>query len=270
MAVTRARAEAAEFCTGLEALGAEVLVAPLIRIVPTPDPEPLAAAARQVEGYDWLVFTSVNGVEEFGAALAVVGRSISALAGVRVACIGPATAAAAVRWGWRPELIPESAVAESLLAALLRELGCSGAERAGGGGGAAEGAAESRCSGGAGVRVLLPVAAGARSIIERGLAECGVVVDRVEAYRTVGDPTGLELLLRRLHAGLVDVLTFASPSAVNCFADAGAGGLVRGVVVAVIGPVTAAAARRRGLEVGVEAAEHTMAGLLRSLVEYYR
>jgi uroporphyrinogen-III synthase len=239
-------------------------MAPLIRVVPPIYRAPLEGAVRGVGSYDWVVLTSVNGVEHFGAALRGAGESVSALSGVRVACIGPATAAAAEGLGLRPELIPESAVADSMLDALLGVVG--------------EGAS-----------VLLPVAAGARPVIERGLAEHGVEVTRVEAYRTVADPIGVSLLLRRLKERSVDLLTFASPSAVSAFVagaqgesggrsagqGADSGGdldldeLLAGVVIAVIGPITAAAAVEKGLEVRVEAAEHTAAGLLAALEGYY-
>jgi uroporphyrinogen-III synthase len=257
IAVTRGEAQAGELCVELAARGAEVVVAPLIRIVPPPDLVPLEGAARRVGQYDWVVFTSSNGVKAFSAALETVGVEVADLVGVRVACIGPGTAAAAAMAGWCPDLIPEAAVAESLLDALLRELG---------GGVAGE------------VRVLLPVAAGARTVIERGLAVAGIEVERVEAYRTECDPAAVQSLLFQLRAGVIDVLTFASPSAVDCLADAVEGGsapseqgaaghesepgpgagwniVLGGARVAVIGPVTAAAARRRGLEVRIEAAE---------------
>lgn len=271
IAVTRGEAQAGELCVELAARGAQVVAAPLIRIVPPLDMAPLEGAARRVGQYDWVVFTSSNGVEAFSAALEIAGVAVADLVGVRVACIGPGTAAAAERAGWYPDLIPQAAVAESLLDALLRELG----------GGVADG-----------VRVLLPVAAGARTVIERGLAVAGIEVERVEAYRTECVPAAVESLLSQLRAGVIDVLTFASPSAVDCLADAvegvavpsaqvgaereseagpGAGWnvVLGGARVAVIGPVTAAAARRRGLEVRIEAAEHTAPGLARALEAYY-
>jgi uroporphyrinogen III methyltransferase/synthase len=154
-------------------------------------------------------------------------------------------------------------VAESLLDALLEQFF--------GEGGAGE-------CGGMGVRVLLPVAAGARPVIDRGLRERGVVVDRVEAYRTVGDESGLEVLLPCLRSGEIDVLTFTSPSAVDYFVagarDRAVGesleDVVGGAVIASIGPVTSSAVRGYGLDVRVEAQEYTVRGLLEALAEYYR
>lgn len=255
VAVTRVRDRSAELSRGLAALGAEVLEAPLIAIAPPAHSGPLDEAVRRVGGYDWVVLTSVAGAEQFGAALERVGGSAGELGGVRVACIGPATAEAARAVGLYPELVAEEAVAESLLEGLVRELV------------ARRGVGE-----GGGERVLLPVAEGARTVLERGLGELGVVVDRVTAYRTVRDGEGVAVLLGALEAGELDVVTFASPSAVEQLA-VGAGVelpvLLDGVVVAAIGPITSAAVRQRGLEVQVEAAEHTAGGMLRALVEYY-
>lgn len=255
VAVTRGRARGEELVAGLEAAGAEVLWVPLLKVAPPSDPGPLEGAARELRWYDWVVFTSVTGVESFVAALKRVGTPVSELEGLRVACIGPATAGAIERHGVRPALVPEAAVAESLLAALL------------------ESGSGSECGVGvAGKRYLLPVAAGARRVIEEGLAASGGVVDRVEAYRTVADEEGVAGLVGALRAGSIDVVTFTSPSTVEFFAE-GAGGeateLLEGVVVAVIGPVTAAAAGRLGIGVDIEAQEYTASGLLSALTGHY-
>lgn len=254
--VTRVRDRAEELSRGLAALGAEVVEAPLIAIVPPADLGPLDEAARRIAEYDWAILTSAAGAEHFGAALGRVGVGAAGVAGVRVACIGPATAEAARRVGLRPSLVAEEAVAESLLEGVVRELLALRGMRGEGGG----------------ERVLLPVAEGARGVLEGGLRGVGVVVDRVTAYRTVSDSAGLESLLGELRSGRVDLVTFASPSAVEQLV-VGAGSelpeLLEGVVVAVIGPITAGAARRCGLEVQIEAAEHTVGGLLRAIEEYY-
>jgi len=250
VAVTRVRGRTTGLSRGLAALGAEVLEAPLTAIVPPEDTKELDAAARAVAGYDWVVLTSAAGVEAFAGALARVGGDAGCVAGVRVACIGPATAAAARGVGWRPALVAEEAVAESLLEGILREVGV----------------------GGDGARVLLPVAEGARDVLERGLREAGVEVDRVTAYRTVPDESGVAILLAALRDRRLDWVTFASPSAVEGVARSAEGelaALAAGVKIAAIGPITAAAARRYGLAVEVEATEHTTGGLLRALVDYY-
>lgn len=247
VAVTRAPAAKDDLVAGLEALGAQVVVAPLIGIVPPADSTALEAAARRCGWYDWVVFTSANGVERFWEMLVEVGGGSASFDRVRVACIGPVTAAAALARGLRPDLIPDAAVAESLLDALLAgSVGSPELE---------------------GMRILLPVAAGARRVLEAGLAARGAEVDRVAAYRTIPDPAGIETLRPHLAAGDIDLLTFASPSAVDNFMDVI--GSVGGAEVGVIGPITARAARRRGLTVQIEAAEYTGAGLLRAIVAYY-
>lgn len=243
--VTRARAQAADLVVALEDLGAEVDQFPMIRIVPPADPAPLRRAVEGLGGYDWIVFTSVNGVERFWEALEGEGLDARALGGVRVACVGPATAAALELRGVRADVVPTTAVGEAVV-------------------GAMEAAGASLV----GARVLLPLAAGARDVVERGLAAVGARADRVEAYRTVPDATGAERLREKLDASEVDVITFTSPSAVETFV-ASVGRDTGRAVIAVIGPVTAEAARKHGLPVDVEAAEHTTAGLVAALARHF-
>ncbi|MBX6365385.1 MAG: uroporphyrinogen-III synthase [Gemmatimonadetes bacterium] len=242
--VTRAREQSAEFVAWLEAQGAEAVLFPAIRIVPPPDPGPLLRAAERVREYDWIVLTSVNGVERFWEALDAVGLDTRALGGARVAAIGPATAAALRARGVRANLVPSEYVAESLIDAM-----------------AAGGSV-------AGARILLPRAAGAREILPERLRELGGEVDEVEAYRAVRDAAGAEEIRRRLDAGELDALTFTSPSTVRGFVEA-VGPAAGAAVVACIGPVTAASARELGLPVAVVAAEHTMAGLGAALLAFY-
>lgn len=259
IAVTRARGRGMELSLGLTALGASVLESPVITVVPPLDEGALIAAARQVAGYDWVVLTSATGVKYFSRAFEVAGVGVGGLDRVQVACIGPATAAELSRVGVAPALLAEEAIAESLLSGLVREI------TAGRGGMLSTAVGRSE-------RVLLPVAEGARSVLERGLARIGVLVDRVIAYRTVPDEAGLAVLMSALRGGRLDLVTFASPSAFEQVANVAGEelqSLLAGVVVAVIGPITGAAVRRRGVEVQVEAAEHTAGGLLGALVEYY-
>lgn len=244
IAVTRRAGQADAFVAALRGAGAEVLLAPLIRIAPPLDPLPLQRAARGLGEYDWVLLTSVNGVVAFWDAVMAVGGGAESFAGVRVACVGPVTAAAAAERGIRVDLVPDVAVAEALLEVVVAEGGVL-----------------------AGARILLPVAAGARTVLERGLAALGARVERVEAYRTVADLEGAAWLRRALAEDRVDVITFASPSAVDCFIEhVGARG--GRAVVAAIGPITAAAAERRGIAVALSATEFTGAGLVAALVSY--
>lgn len=250
MVVTRARAQAEGFAGALEALGAEVVLAPLIRCVGPADPAPLLRAAREVERYDWVVFTSVNGVEGFWDALREVGRDARVFEGVGIACVGPATAAAVEDRGVRVAVMPERHVAEAVVEALSTAAG--GREATGGRPVLA------------GQRILLPLAADARPVLAEGLAARGARVERVEAYRSVPDPAGAAVLRRELAGAGADVITFTAASTVAAFVD-GVGGDPRGALIAAIGPVTAAAARRHGLPVAIVAENHTIPGLVAAL-----
>lgn len=241
--VTRALEQAGELVAALESAGAEVLVYPMIRIVAPADPGPLRRAARSVGAYDWVVFTSVNGVERFFEELEAAGLGAGAIRG-RIACIGPATATAVERHGARADLVPQRYVAE----ALLDEL-CAGRDLRG-------------------TRILLPRAAEARAVLPEGLAARGAIVEEVEAYRSVPDAVGAGELRRRLEAGEVDVLTFTASSTVRSFLES-VGKEVGRAKVAVIGPVAAETARQGGLRVDIEASEHTIPGLVRALALHF-
>jgi uroporphyrinogen III methyltransferase/synthase len=236
--VTRAREQASELSGALRGLGAEVVELPAIAITdPADGGAALRDAAARVGDYDWLVLTSPNGARRFLACL----PDARALAGVGVAAIGPGTAAALAAGGIRADLLPERFVAESLLEAFPDP------------------------PAGTGGRVLLARAAVAREVLPQGLAERGWKVDVVDAYRTVAAPA-TELQLAAV-AG-ADAVTFTSSSTVERFLEV-AGSARVPPVVAAIGPVTAATARARGLEVTVEAAEHTIGGLVEALTGYF-
>jgi uroporphyrinogen III methyltransferase / synthase len=242
--VTRARAQASGFAARLDAMGAEVVQFPTIRIVPAADEEPLLRAAREADGYDWIVFTSVNGVARFWAAMRAVGRDARALGGVSICAIGPATAAALELEGVRADLVPEKFVAESVLEALRAEGDLTGR------------------------RVLLPRAELARSTLPEGLEAAGAEVTDVVAYRTVPDGGEAERFREMLAAGEVDLVTFTASSTVNNFVDL-VGTAIGGAVVASIGPITSATARERGLPVHIEASEYTIDGLLDAIRSFF-
>ncbi len=233
--VTRAREQASELRSRLESLGADVVELPAIEI------EPLDVAVPDLDEYAWLVFTSANGVAGFfERGLAPAGLDARALAGLRVAAIGPGTAAALAAYGVRPDLVPERFVAEALLDAFPPPAGAGG--------------------------VLLARAEQARDVLPKGLEEKGYDVDVLAVYRTgpaEPDPTAVE----RVRRGDVDAITFTSSSTVTNLCD------LLGVVpdpqplVASIGPVTSKTALERGLRVDVEADEHTIDGLVAALVD---
>lgn len=247
---TRSPHQARQLDELLEERGAHPVSYPCIDIAPAPDPAPLDEALKQVtEGaFGWLVFTSTNAVEAVETRLVDLGISPAQVSRARVAAVGPGTAAALVeRLGIDADLCPEEYVAE----ALAEQLVARGAQK-----------------------VLVPQAERAREALSRILVANGVEVETVTAYRTVLGSGGADVpgLLRR---GQVDAVVFASPSAVDNMAvrlerESGDWDDLREVCIACIGPVTSAAAERRGLEVHVLARDHTIPGLVDSLERYYQ
>ncbi len=234
VAVTRARAQASELAARLRDLGAEVLETPAIRIEPRPVTLP------PLEGLALICVTSPNGARLFFEALARGGFDARALAGVKVAAIGPGTAAALRTAGIEADFVPERFVAEGLLEALEGE------------------PLEGR-------RVLVARAGEARDVLPNGLRERGADVELLALYDTVAEPLSQsqrESLARATH------VTFTSSSTVGFFLDGG--GEVGGARVVSIGPVTSATLRERGIEPHVEAPRHDLDGLIASIVEDVR
>jgi uroporphyrinogen III methyltransferase / synthase len=233
--VTRAREQASELRSRLEALGAEVLELPAIAI------EPIEFDVPELDRYSWVVFTSANGVTAFFEhGLASGGLDARALAGLGIAAIGPGTAAALDRRGLQADLMPERFVAESLLDAFPPP--------------------STR-----GVRVLVARAQNARDVFPAGLSERGYEVEVLSVYRTV-TATPDPAVVDRVRGGAVDALTFTSSSTVTNLCDLLGAVPAPQPLVASIGPVTSKTAAERGLRVDVEATEHTIDGLVNALV----
>ncbi len=243
IAVTRPAAQAEGLLVGLRRLGAQPVHCPTIRISDPAEPAPFREAVRQLDSYDWVVFTSANGVARFWHELEACGP-LRLPDGMHVAAIGPATAAALEQRGVRPEVVPEEYVAEAVADALtgLKAI--------------------------AGRRVLLPRAAGARQVLPERLRAAGAEVDEVIAYESQPDPDGIATLQDGLERGAIDMITFTAASTVRHFVEV-AGADLSGARVAAIGPITADAARTAGLPVDVVAREYTVEGLLQAIVEYY-
>lgn len=247
--VTRARDQAAELVRLLEDLGAETITMPTIRIVPAEDPAPLDAACDTAERFDWIVFTSVNGVEYFMRRF-LRRRDVRDLKGVRLCTVGPATAAALMDFGLRVDLTPAEHRAEGLVEAF-------------------GGAADIH-----GMRVLLPRAEAARELLGEELRNAGADVVEVEVYRTVrasesSGPDVYRMLLDRR----IDAVTFTSASTARNFVrllgEEQAPDLLRSTAVATIGPVTAEAARQLGIEPAIMPAQYTVPALVDALVSYF-
>lgn len=243
VAVTRTRAQAEELARPLHELGAQVLIAPLIKISPFIDDDTVRAAAASVRAYDWLIFTSVNGVELFVQALQREGFTAETLSKVRVACVGPATAAAATRHGIRTDIMPDEFTGDAIAETLAQRLNLQG------------------------LRVLLARAHGGRESLPERLREHGALVSDIQLYRSELDHEGATLLRERIAADLLDVLTFTSGSTVRYFAQAvGAPGRA---LIAVIGPATAEVATQLGMRVSIEAEPHTTQGLVSGIVRHF-
>lgn len=238
--ITRPRAQAGDFARALAALGAEAIFFPTIEISPVENPAPLDGALHRLGDFAWVIFTSANAVQAVWERLAA--RGVALPAGLRVAAVGPKTAAALAARGIVPDFVPDEYLAEAVLPGL--------------------GEVRGQC-------ILLPLADMAPSALPRALAAAGSCPHRVTAYHTLPaqpDPDGIAAL----RAG-VDVLTFTSGSTVrNFIALVRAAGLdpfnlPKHPQIACIGPKTANAAREAGFEVLLTAQDYTVEGLLSTL-----
>lgn len=241
--VTRARHQAATLARQLRHLGATVLAVPSIEIRPPRSFRPLDSALRRLHCCDWLILTSVNGVQAMFARMRKLRVPRRHLRHVKVAAIGPATRAAVERHGLRVTVMPAEYVAESVVRALRSRV--------------------------KGKRVLLVRARVARDVLPRALRRAGAKVEVVEAYRTVAPPQSRRVLRRVLRHRRPCWVTFTSSSTVrNLAVLVGAGrvrGALKGIRVASIGPVTSRTLRELGLRVNVQAKKYTIPGLVRAI-----
>ncbi len=239
--VTRDRRQAAELGDPLEALGAEVIAVPTIEIREAADPRPLDEAIARLDSYDWLIFTSANGVRHFIDRLDRSRFDLRSLK-AKICAIGPATRAAVEALHLKVDKMPEEYVAESLVKAFASEdLNWR--------------------------RVLLPRAAVARDVVPLELKRLGAHVDVVEAYRTVIPENAAE----RIREGLArkpDWITFTSSSTVSNFVEIAGKDALAGVRIASIGPITSNTLRESELKVDAEANPHTTAGLVEAITGF--
>lgn len=254
--VTRARQQASAFVEQLEALGAGVIQVPAIEVVPPPSFDTIDAAVRRLRDYQWVIFTSVNGVQAFLARLTAVGGDTRQLGGTRIAAIGSETARALAGAHLRADVVPEEFRAEALIEAL-------GADAV------------------RGHRVLLPRAADARAVLPETLRAFGAEVDDVPVYRVQPPAICVDDVRQRLAARSIDLLTFASSMTVRHFVDMIGADVVRNAVVdpgpgagarvqvACIGPVTANTARDLGLPVDVQPAQYTIPAFTEAIVAHF-
>lgn len=243
--VTRAHKQAEGLSSLLRGYGAEVIEAPVIEIRPPDSFESLDEALKNILQYDWLILTSVNGVEALFSRLEPLGFSIDSLQHLKIAAIGPATEERIQDHGLVVDLVPTRYVAEEVVHMLRKQV--------------------------KGERVLLVRAKVARDVIPEELRAAGAQVDVVEAYQTV-IPDGAKERLRKIFSdgGVPDAITFTSSSTVKNFLSIVLGTDIPAKLTktkfASIGPVTSETLREYALPVHVEADEFTMDGLAQALV----
>jgi uroporphyrinogen III methyltransferase/synthase len=247
--VTRSRDQASHLVARLNQAGARCLEVPTIEIAPPADFGPLDTALQKISRYEWVIFTSANGVKAFMARLFHMGLDVRALGRLRLAVIGPATAQVLRDFGLVADVVPDTFQAEGLLAVLAPRL-----------------------MGGA--RLLLARAEQARDVLPQGLRQIGAKVDVVPVYRAVPPPAVPPEAAEALAAGRVDILTFTSSATVHNFA-----GLVgqeafqklgAGAVVASIGPITTATLQEYDITPQIEPAAFTIPALAAAIVEYFK
>lgn len=246
--VTRSREQASVLSEKINRLGGEALEFPTIAIRPPVDFGPLDEAIAHIAAYNWIIFTSVNGVRHFFVRLRELERDVRELGPARLCAIGPRTRDALEERGLRVAYIPEEYRAERIADGMRGRLR-------------------------PGERVLLPRADIAPPALAEALSRTGVAVTDVTAYRTV-PVTGNAVLMRGLFSEKrIQAVTFTSSSTVSNFVNAlGAEDLpelLAGVAVICIGPVTARTAEEMGLEVQASAREHTIEGLVATIREYF-
>jgi len=242
--ITRPRDEALSAAAPLEELGAEILIAPTVEIHPPDDFGPLDGAITRIAEYDWIVFTSANGVRGFMNRL-LLDRTedIRALGGAKLAAIGPATAETLAEYHLKADLIPPSHRSESLAEALAKVA--------------------------AGSRILLARADRGRTILQDELGRVAQV-DQVTVYRNVDAEAIPESVLKRVEEGSVDWITLTSPAIARrlraLLSEGARARLGRDIKLASISPITTEAATALGWEVAVEASVHSWDGLIQAML----
>jgi uroporphyrinogen III methyltransferase / synthase len=246
--VTRARNQASTMIKLLCDLGAECLEFPIIKVVPPDEFSALDDAVQRLTDYDWIIFTSVNGVIFFFERLFTLNKDIRALHHIGTATIGPATAEKLFEYGLKSDIMPANYRAEAVVEAFL----------------------DKNLSG---KKVLLPRAAEARPLLPAELRKMGAQVDEITAYLTRKEQSDADDLIARLHAKGIDLITFTSSSTVKNFKailpPADIQKLLDGVTIACIGPITAETARQLGFSVHIIAESYTIPGLCEAILQYY-
>ena len=242
--VTRTRKQASELSNRLRALGAEIVELPTIRIEPPTDLREFAELVQDAHSYDWIVFTSPNGVEAFFEMFFKLYDDAREIGGVRIAAIGPATAQRVKDYHLHVDLQPEEFVAEAIVREFARQGGVEN------------------------LRILIARAEKARDVLPKELSGLGAIVDEGFAYRTVPETRDATGARRRLLEEGADLITFTSSSAVENFVALDLP-WPKGMQVASIGPVTSKTAREQGLKIDIQARRYDIEGLVEAIRSFF-
>jgi uroporphyrinogen III methyltransferase/synthase len=247
--ITRAREQSGDFAAQLRKIGAEVIEFPTIEMVAPIRWGEVDRATDRLKSYDWIIFTSANGVDFFWQRLTERRKLHPLPSSLKVCAIGPATAHQLKEKGVSVHYVPERFVAESILEGFEKMFV-------------------------KGKKILLARAKKARDILPKRLRKMGAEVDVVAVYRTVRPRGGSKKLKKLLAEGKIDVITFTSSSTVNHFAELlkteNLKKLLRGVAIACIGPITARTAKERKLKVRIQPKQYTIPDLTRAIADYYK
>jgi uroporphyrinogen III methyltransferase/synthase len=242
--VTRTRKQAGALTSKLRALGADVIELPTIRIEPPADLREFGQLVQDSHIYDWIVFTSPNGVEAFFKMFFKLYDDAREIGGAKIAAIGPATAQRVRDFHLHVDLQPEEFVAEAVVREFRKQGGVEN------------------------LRILLARAEKARDVLPKEFSKLGAIVDEASAYRTVPETRDVTGARRRFLDEGADLITFTSSSTVENFLALGLA-WPKGMQIASIGPITSKTARDNGLKVEIEARRHDIDGLVDAIRKYF-
>ncbi|MEM7386359.1 MAG: uroporphyrinogen-III C-methyltransferase [Verrucomicrobiota bacterium] len=240
--VTRTRKQAGVLSKKLRQLGADVFELPTIRIEPPKDLRGFAELVRDAHQYDWLIFTSPNGVESFFETFYKLYSDAREIGGVRIAAMGPGTAQKIKEYHLTVDLLPERFVAEGLIEAFKKDSSVDN------------------------LKMLWVKAEKTREVISEELTKMGGIVDEAIAYRTVPETDDIGGGIKRFREEGADIITFTSSSTAECFRALDLP-IPDGLQVASIGPITSQTVRDEGMEVAIEAKKHDIPGLVQAILK---
>src|SRR5438067_10339881 len=242
--VTRTRKQAGALTSQLRALGADVFEIPTIRIEPPTDLRAFGELVQDAHTYDWIVFTSPNGVNAFFEMFFKLYDDAREIGAAKIAAIGPATAQRARDFHLHVDLQPEEFVAEAVVRQFQKQGGVEN------------------------LRILIARAEKARDVLSRELSKLGAIVDEVFAYRTVPETRDVTGARRRFLEEGADLITFTSSSTVENFLALGLA-WPKGMQIASIGPITSQTVRDHGLKIDIEAKRHDIEGLVDAIRKFF-